>query len=128
MNIHLARLNRDLKRKGERIKLRRYAGTNTQIFTEVELVAFVRGYSPQELAAGSGIQAVDSFVILSPTDLFAAQWPGGQQPLEPPFNPDPHLPRKGDRAIIQGRTRIVEVASPIYDGDELVRIEMRVLG
>lgn len=128
MNIHLARLNRDLKRKGERITLRRYAGTNIQIFTEVELRAFVRGYTPQELAAGSGIQAVDSFVILSPTALFAAQWPGGQQPLAPPFNPDPHLPKKGDRAIIQGRMRTVEVASPIYDGDELVRIEMRVLG
>lgn len=128
MNRHLAKLDRFLAKTGERIKLRRYAGVNTQIFTEVELLAFVRGYSPEELGAGSGIQAVDSKVIISPTALFAAQWPGGQQPLEPPFNPDPHLPRKGDRAIIQGRTRTVEVASPIYDGNELVRIEMRVLG
>jgi hypothetical protein len=121
-----AALDRDLAKVGEWIILRRVTGTSNPVPFDVRLKALVRGYRPEQLL--SGIQAIDSLVIISPTELFNSQWPGGQVAASPPFNPAALIPKKGDRAIIQGRMRTVETAGAIYVGDEIVRIEMRVLG
>lgn len=92
----------------------------------METRAIIRGYTPQELVGG--ITQTDSLVVISPTDLIRAQWPGGQTPVSGLFVSDPFLPVKGDYVILQGRLRIIEVVGPIYVGPELVRIEMRVIG
>lgn len=126
MNQELAALDRALARKGEVITLRRSSGSTPSTFFDVELKAIVRGYTPQELIGG--LSQTDSLVIISPNDLARAQWPGGQTPQTGMFVSDPRLPRKNDRVIVQGRTRNVETVGPIFVGDEMVRIEMRILG
>lgn len=126
MNQELAALDRALARKGEIIILRRNFGTTPSTTVDVELRAFVRGYAPQELVGG--ISQTDSLIVTSPTEITRAQWPGGQTPTSGLFVSDPRLPKKNDRVIVQGRLRNVETVGPIFIGDELVRIEMRVLG
>lgn len=123
MSQERAALDRALARKGETITLRRQTGSSIQAVFEVTGKAIVRGYSPRDLIGG--ITQTDSLVIMSPTNIFGAQWPGGRAPGS---FVDPRIPVKGDRVIIQGRVRMVEAVGPVFVGDELVRIEMRVVG
>lgn len=118
-------LDKSLQEDGEDIVLRRVVGTTNRVFNDVTCRAFVRGYAPNELIAG--ITQQDSKVILSPTQINRAQWPGGQPPNTPG---DPRIPSKnrGDKAIIAGKERTIESATGIPIDGELVRIEMRVLG
>jgi hypothetical protein len=121
----IARLDASLARVGEDVVLRRYTqGPNsTRIPFAVTVRAQVRGYSPEELVGG--ITQQDSRVILSPTQIEAAQWPG---PTTSPVAGDRRVPRKGDQMVIAGIARTVEAAAGIYVAGTLVRIECRVLG
>ncbi len=117
-------LDRALAKVGQDIRLQRLTGTQSIPF-EVTCRAVVRGYAPNELI--NGITQQDSFVILSPTEIDAKGWPGPQSSADP-SNIDRRVPRKGDRAFINGKARNVEAATGLYVDDTLVRIEMRVLG
>ncbi len=89
-------------------------------------MAFVRGYKPEQLVGS--ITQTDMFVILSPTEIERAKWPGGSG-LMPVYGVgDPRLPRKGDWVTVRGAQRNVEAVGPIYLRGELVRIEMNVKG
>ncbi len=125
MNELIAALDRHLARAGADIVLRRVVGQAPNLVNiDVTVRAAVRSYQPTELV--DGISQTDSFVIISPTHIAAAQWPGGELPSATVA--DPSLPRRLDRVIIAGRVRNVEVVDPLYVEGELVRIEMRVLG
>lgn len=117
-------LDSALARVGQSIRLQRLTGTQ-QIPFEVECLAMVRGYSPDELVGGIAQQ--DSMVILSPSEIERKGWPGPQSSADP-SNVDRRIPRKGDRVFINGKARNVEAAAGLYVADVLVRIEMRVLG
>lgn len=109
-------LDAALAARGTDIVLRRVTGTAPSTSnTDVTVRAAVRSYQPQELV--NGISQTDGGVIVSPTQILAANWPG-----------DGSLPRKLDKIVMAGRVRDIEVVDPIYINDELVRIEMRVLG
>lgn len=112
MNPDLAALDRALSRAGETITLRRPLGTSPITYRDVQVRAHVRGFNTEDLTGA--ITQVDSKVIMSPSEITAANWPGP--------------PKKGDKVIIDGRTRNVEAVFPIYASNELVRIEMRVRG
>lgn len=122
----IADLDRSLAADGEDIRLQRLtlAAGGVQIPFEVTCRACVRGYQPKDLVGG--ITQQDSKVILSPTEIVRAGWPGAASAAG--TDQDRRVPRKGDRAIIAGRPRNIEAAVGIYVGSELVRIEMRVLG
>ncbi len=92
--------------------LRRQTSTSPVTYVDVAVRAVVTGYQPEELAGG--IAQTDSRVILSPLEIEAAAWPGP--------------PRKGDKAVIQGRVRNVEAVHVRRIGEQAVRIELRVLG
>jgi hypothetical protein len=119
----IAALDAALAQAGEDTILRRIVGTapNT-INIDVVVRASVRSFQPVELVGG--ISQTDSHVIISPTQIANAQWPGGELPS--PTVANPTLPRINDRLIINGRVRSIQVVDPIYIGGELVRIEMRV--
>jgi hypothetical protein len=124
----IADLNMSLAEDGEWIEVRRFYGTQ-MIPVSVTCRAFVRGINAEELAAG--ISQDNANVTISPSEIIAAGWPGPWTPTpSEPVNPgtDRRVPKKGDACIIKGRKRTVEVAKPIYVDDELVRINMRVLG
>jgi hypothetical protein len=90
--------------------------------TDVECRAMVRGYASNELV--DGITQQDSMVIISPTPINSAGWPG----LVASDNRDIRIPNKnrGDIVIINGRHRKVQAGVGVYMGDTLVRIEMQV--
>jgi hypothetical protein len=121
----VAALDRAVARAGETITLRRTTGTTPSASFDVVLVALVRGYKPSELISGSGIVQGDSLIILSPTALDRAQWPGGQSPTT---KGDVRIPRTTDAIIRQGISRTVISANPFYARGQLIRVEVQVRG
>lgn len=119
----VASLDAALAAAGETIALRRVYGTapNTINVDLPGVPAAVRSYQPVELVGG--ISATDIRIIISPTRIAEAQWPGGELPSATVA--DPSLPHKNDKAIVAGRLRNIEVVDPIYVRGELARIEMR---
>lgn len=124
--MHHTDLDRKLRSRGQDVILRRITGTTNQANVDCTCRALVRGYRADELAGG--IIQGDSLVILSATDIIAAQWPGGQAVTSPPGVNDPRVPRKGDKVIVEGRIRNVEAADPIYVAGDLHRINLQVRG
>ena len=120
----IADLDAALASDGEWIELWRETGPQRFPF-KVKCRAFVRGYAAQELVGG--IAQTDSKIVMSPTEIVRAGWPGPNSSATP-TNQDRRVPRKGDAVVIGGRKRAVEAAGGIYLGGELVRIELRVLG
>ncbi len=120
----IAALDSALTVNSEEIKLRRSVGTTNKVNVDVTLRAKVRSPTADEIV---GAITQKSFVcIFSPTEINAAQWPGGQMPGG---TEDPRIPNKdkGDTAYVRGRWREVERGEGLYP-DGLVRIEMWVLG
>lgn len=119
-------LDQMLRSDGQQVILRRMVGTTNRASVDCTCWASVRGYQPQELA-GAVIQG-DSAVVISGTDIIAAQWPGGEPITSPPTGTDPRVPRAGDFVIIQGRIRAIVSAAPIYVGNDLVRVNIQARG
>lgn len=113
---------------GEDVVLRRVTGTTNQIAFDCDCRAFVRGYQPHELVAGSGIAQGDSKVIISPTQINATGWPGARPLSEPASTLDPRVPRRGDKIMINGKLRTIEAADPKSIDGQLVRLELQVRG
>jgi len=72
-------------------------------------------------------------VVLSPTQINNAQWPGGTVPALPPFNLDQRVPRAGltDKILLKTRgepPRGVTFSDPSFVAGELVRIDLRISG
>jgi hypothetical protein len=124
----ISELDKALAADGQDIILRRVRGNSlaTMSWVDVTCRAFVRGYRAEELGAGFTLQ--DSHVILSPTQINTASWPGDAADSPPTI--DDRIPRKnrGDLCFIANKRRSVEAGVGLYIGDTLVRIELRVLG
>ncbi len=120
-----AALDRSLAKYGTDCILQRLLGTQ-QIPVSVTVRAHVVDYTPETLVPGSGLQSGGSKVIISTTQIDAAQWPGAVPPGQATPG-DPRVPREGDRLIVSGKTRTVLYAweAPRIN-DELIRIEMQI--
>lgn len=120
----IADLDAALADVGEPIKLR----CNGDVADEVTCQAKVTAISREEIAAGIAETMLN--VIMSPSEINAAQWPRTSRgQLKPPFDEDPRIPRVGkDEAIVRGRARTVDFVDPLFVGGTLVRINMRVAG
>lgn len=127
MNDYVRALDDALRDVGEDVVIRRMVGTgNAAAYVDVAVRAVVRAFAPNELVGT--ISQTDSLVILSPTQITEAQWPGGLPVSASPYVPDPRVPRINDRAIIQGKVRTISFVKPILEDGELVRIELTVAG
>jgi stage V sporulation protein SpoVS len=115
----IAMLDSMLLRNGEDVVLQKIVAGS--VSASVTCRAIVRGYRPEELLAG--IVQEDRQVIISPTEIDAAAWPGGADGPE-----DEREPVKGDRVKIAGRVHAIEAATGIRLAGTLVRIEMQVRG
>lgn len=84
----------------------------------VELQAHVSDFTPRDLEGADGLQIGDSKVVISTTQLNAVQWP---------LEGESRIPRKGDRLVVAGRTRMVlyGYAAP-YIAGELIRLELAI--
>jgi hypothetical protein len=125
----IAALDNALAQAGEDIILRRVVGTApNQVNIDVKCRARVNAATVQQIVAG--IPATDLNVIISPSEINAAQWPGGTVPALPPFNLDQRIPRiTTDKALMRGQQpRAVAFVDPKFINGDLVRIDFRVTG
>ena len=131
MSDLIAALDQALAEAGEDIILRRVIGSApNQVNIDVVCRARVDAVRAEQIAAG--IPATDLNVIISPTQINNAQWPGGTlQPALAPFNLDQSVPRAGttDKILIGGEApRAVVFVDTQSIGGELVRINLRISG
>lgn len=130
MTRMLAQLDRRLDQRGESVVLRRRTTAGSKI-TNVEgtIPAIVRALTMEQLVGNVTQQTF--FVIVSPTHILRAQWPGGRVPaaagsLVSPV--DQSIPVTGDKLVLRGRERAVERVAPVFDQGELIRIELTATG
>jgi len=117
----IARLDRQLQQRGEDIVLSRKSATGS---VDVTCRAKVSDYQPHELLPGTGLAQGDSRVVISPTQINDAGWPGDA----PAVAGDPRLPMSKDSALIGGRRRAVKAVAPVYMQNVLIRINLVVSG
>lgn len=127
--FEIAQLDAALAADGENIVVRRVkstAGLATVTNVDVTCRAFVRGYRPNELVGA--ISQQDVHVIISPTEIDAADWPADEADSTSPI--DARIPRKsrGDKAVIGGRVHSIEASKGILIDGTLVRIDMQCRG
>ena len=114
---------------GEDVILRRVVGAApNQVNIDVTCRAKVDAIKVEQIAAG--VPATDLNIIMSPSQINDAQWPGGTIPQIPPFNIDQRVPRANgpDKMIVRGQLRQVAFSDPKFVAGELVRLNLRVTG
>lgn len=107
----IARLDDALARRGETVVLRRYTAPSgdPRPKTDISAKASVRADKGEELVGT--IDQTWSKAVVSPTGIAAL------------------LPiRKGDKLVVQGRERNIELPKPILIADVLVRIDLFISG
>lgn len=121
----IAQLDRALALNGAPATLRRTVGNgpSTQVHIDAPVTAFVRRAEPATLI-GAQVQAMNE-VVISPTDITRAQWPG---PMPAGWVGDWEVPRKGDTVILQEGPRMVMASRPLRMAGQLVRLELTVQG
>lgn len=120
-------LDRALVISGQDCTLRRIYGQagGAQTNADMTVRAVVRAFQPQELVAG--IDQGNVKAILSPTEISQSGWPNGTE-VASSTSPNPNMPRRNDRLIVDGRVYTVQSVNPISMGNKLVRIELGLLG
>jgi hypothetical protein len=126
----IAALDNALARAGEDIILRRLFGTlPNQTAVDVKCRAKVTAMSTEQTVAGIPVTTFE--IIISPTQIKAAQWPGSSPPRLPPLDVDESIPRAGttDKVLMRGLPpKDVFFVDPVMPGGEVVRINMKVKG
>jgi hypothetical protein len=92
----------------------------------VDVRVFFRQTKTTDLALSNATYQQTTTVIISATEIMnSSTWPGAT-PVG--FPGDPRIPTRGDSISIEGRDRAVISAYPIYVDDELVRVNLEVMG
>lgn len=126
MSDLISALDAALLASGEDVILRRTVGLSN---IDVACRARVDAATTEQVEAG--ILATDLNIIMSPTQINNAGWPGVTSPGVPPFNVDQRVPRAGsvDKVLLRGfAPRAVSFSDPKFINGELVRINLRVTG
>lgn len=122
----IAMLDRHLAMYGEDITLRRVTGVRPQVFSDVTVRAAVKRIQVKDLVTGGDLAQEHLEVIISPTQIDTAQWPGGV-PVGGTI--DPRVPVAAtDKLVIRERVRQVQNVDAKYRDDVLVRVDMVVEG
>ncbi|MER8539156.1 hypothetical protein NKH17_06780 [Mesorhizobium sp. M1334] len=126
-NAHVARLDRQLRLHGEPVQLaRKVSGV---VRHRLNLTGIVKTFAAEQLIGA--ITQNNYLVILSPTELRKKAFPGAvpatiASGTIPPG--DENLPSTADAIIMRGGEKAIGQVSAIYDGDQVVRIEIKVTG
>jgi hypothetical protein len=116
----IAALNDALASYGDDVILRRRGAALQDVACKAHVTAY--RLRDTELVAKTAITQEDLIIIMSPSEIAAAGWPGGS-----PTALD-MLPRKGDKLVIRGMERNIEVCDPHRIAGEVVRFDIRALG
>lgn len=128
MSGERAALDTALASAGEDIVLRRQIAAGSNIANiDVTCRARVDTVGADEIAGTIAVS--DLKIIMSPSEILAAQWPGGV-PVYPVTNvSDPRIPRITDFVIARGKQRQIKMVDPKIIGAEgWCRINMVVAG
>lgn len=123
----IAALDRQLARHGEDIVISRVVkrgGINVTVL--VTCRAFVRAVSADEIAGK--ITVDDLKVIISPTQIIAAGWPGMDENIVAGNAVDQRIPKSSDKVTVQGRPREIRAPKPKLLDGVWVRCDMVVAG
>lgn len=129
MNALVSALDRGLAAAGEWVTLRRVVGDDTNV-VNVDVMCRARVDAIDNTVNAAGLRTSEFNIIISPTQINEAQWPGGS--LVEPSDIDQRIPRinSTDQILMRGekRPRTITFVDPKIIGDELVRINLRVMG
>ncbi len=134
-NPHLARLDRQIRLHGEACEIIHTIGSATQTKFRVSLRGIVKTFGVEQLIAG--LTQTNYLVIISPTDLRNTKWPGPRGPATVASGNLPNgqtppkdfvIPTTADAITFRAAQKAIGQATAIYDGDDCVRIELKVLG
>lgn len=118
-------LDDELAATGETIALRKKYG---KFFVECRTLAkFAERQSIDVAALVPGDRQKDQLLIVSPSGIIRANWPGPQQ-LPLASRSDKHIPQSGVTIISSRGTLTVQQPGPIYIGTTLVRINVLARG
>lgn len=117
----IADLDSALADSGEDATLRRKSNAGN---ADVACRVRVRGVNAQRVVGT--ITQNDLSVVISPTEILAAGWPGVDPPA--PGAIDPRLPRANDFMVVKGKERQVRFSDPIYAAGQWVRCNLIVAG
>lgn len=122
----ISRLDAALSRRGEDVTLSRVVKRGaSNVTATVTCRASVRAVSSEDISTGA-MKATEYHVVISPTEIMAARWPGQNDNDQAGINA--HVPMVTDVATIQGEPKQVVAAKPIYVGGEWVRADLVVAG
>jgi hypothetical protein len=130
MSVLISALDRGLAVAGEDVILHRTVGEDTNVVI-VDVTCRARVDAVDNKAGSAGLQVSEYNLIMSPTQIINAQWPGGGFPQVPPFNVDQGIPRANstDQVLLRGeQPRIITMVDAKIIGGELVRVNLRVSG
>jgi hypothetical protein len=116
----IAALDDSLASYGDDVILRRRGA----VMPDVACKAHVTSYRLRDtaLVPSTMLAQEDLVIIMSPSEIAAAGWPGGSPSA---FD---MLPRKGDKLVVRDKERNIEVCDPHRINGEVVRFDMRALG
>jgi hypothetical protein len=117
----IAALDDALAEAGQDVVLRRVVGATN---IDVKCRASVRNWRLKEEQIEGGVATSVKIIVISPTDVAKAQWPGGSLPGQ---TVDPSIPRRNDKLIFDGRVHNVEAVAPYTLGNQTVRYELEAL-
>jgi hypothetical protein len=122
------RLDATLARRGEDITLRRQIAAGTNVANiDVSCRARVDTVNADEIAGTIAVS--DLKIIMSPTQILAAQWPGGVPAYPVSSGSDVRIPRITDFVVARGKVRQVKmVDAKIIGAEGWCRINMVVAG
>jgi hypothetical protein len=127
MSDLIAALDRALAVAGEDILLRRITGTAPTSSADVTCRARVTVTGVKPLPAGVVVTLYD--VIISPTQIRAAAWPGASVPAVPPTEFDQAIPRAmTDKIQLRGKWVAITMVEPLLVANEWVRANIKAEG
>ncbi len=107
----IAMLDRQLAKHGEDVVITRIVKRGGVNVTEsVTCRAFVKLVSADEIVGK--ITADDLKIIISPTQILAAGWPGTDENIIAGNNVDQRIPKSSDKVLVQGRPREIRAPKP----------------
>ncbi|HLL28578.1 MAG TPA: hypothetical protein VKT73_13120 [Xanthobacteraceae bacterium] len=118
-------LDSALQEDGEDCILRRLVGKSPTTNNDLPVRANVRSYRLRANLLVNDMAQYDLVAIMSPTEIKNSNgaWPGDGSTAECDL-----YPRKGDKLIVQGRVRAIDVAELVKTEEGVVRIELMLLG
>jgi hypothetical protein len=119
----ISRLDGSLARRGEDVVLTRMVKiAGSMVAVSVTCRASVRAVKATEL--DDNMKLTDLALVISPTQILAANWPGVDELTPSGSGVDQHVPRITDQISVQGKSGNIVLVKPIRLAGTWVRCDL----